>query len=115
MNGLYLFCIELLGGKIKDKSSKESAFYPRKAKYFYDIFIYAESNLDVENITKWSESTFEKFYNHEKDTVFVGFPIVGLKNHEYAYWNKNAKKLRKIKRKYDPLGIMNYPQGINDL
>jgi len=112
INALYLFGIELLGGKIADKSSEESAFYPRSAKFFYESVAYCESSLDYCYINGWSTSIFNHIYDPHTDNVFVGFPIPGLKNHMQAYYGKNKQRLIQIKKQIDPSNVMRYPQGI---
>jgi Berberine and berberine like len=113
INGLCLFGIELLGGKISNIPSSNTAFYPRTAKFFYELFAYCASSSDVSNISFWVKSVFDRIYDPETDTIFVGFPIPELKkNHLYAYYGKNKDRLLHIKQKYDTYGVMNYPQGI---
>lgn len=111
--GLYLFGIELLGGKISDVKPSETAFYPRRAKYFYDIFTFCESSNDVDYIKTWTKNTFNRIYDPVDNTVYVGFQIPNLKNHLHAYYGKNKDRLIEVKHKYDPFGVMNYPQGID--
>ncbi|AYV85164.1 MAG: hypothetical protein Satyrvirus5_29 [Satyrvirus sp.] len=113
INGLCLFGIELLGGKISEVPPSGTAFYPRNANFFYDLFAYCASSLDVGDITAWVKTTFDVIYNPKTDNVFVAFPIPKLENHLDAYYGKNKNRLIGIKHKYDTYGVMNYPQGIN--
>jgi len=110
--GLCMFGIELLGGKIADRSSSSTAFYPRSAKYFYDIFAFCTSSLNVSDISFWAKSLFDAIYNPDTDTVFVGFIIPKLRHHLHAYYGKNKDRLLKIKHEYDTYGTMDFPQGI---
>ena len=43
---------------------------------------------------------------------FVNFPLDELDNFEKEYYGDNLDKLRKVKSKYDPLNIFDYPQAI---
>lgn len=113
INGLCLFGIELLGGKISEKPSSEAAFYPRQADFFYDIFAYCQSSLDFSDINLWVKEFFDTTYNPNTDNVFIGFQIPNLVDHLTAYYGNNKYRLIDIKNKYDPFGVMNYPQGIN--
>ena len=112
INGLCLFGIELLGGKIAERSSSATAFYPRQAQFFYDLFAFCDSYINFLDIEAWVKNTFNHIYNPITDNVFVGFPIPKLKNHLNAYYGKNKTRLLKIKQKYDTFGVMNFPQGI---
>jgi hypothetical protein len=115
INGLCLFGVELLGGKISDVSWSNTAFYPRSANFFYDIFAFCASSIDVSDINFWVKTIFDQTYNPTTDTVFVGFPVPKLKNHLNAYYGKNKDRLVQIKQKYDTYGVMDYPQGINNV
>ena len=112
LNGLYLFGVELLGGKISVRSPSDTAFYPREANFFYDIFAFCQSSLDINNLSLWVTEFFNHTYNQVTDTVFVGFPIPNLPKHLEAYYGTNKNRLISIKEKYDTYGVMNYPQGI---
>ena len=43
---------------------------------------------------------------------FVNFPMDELDNFEKEYYGENINKLRKIKAKYDPFNVFDYPQAI---
>lgn len=113
--GTYIFSIDLLGGRISQRSSDETAYYPRSANYFYDIFTFSTNSLDVDTITTWASETFETIYQPVQDTVFVGFQIPGLPNHLHAYYGNNSERLIEVKNEYDPNGVMDFPQGIPNI
>jgi hypothetical protein len=110
--GLHLFGIELMGGKISDVSSMETAFFPRKSKFFVEIFSYWHSALDTCANIEWTSLIFSEIYVPEKDTVYVGFPINRLPKHLKAYYGNNRHRLRKIKEQIDPLHVLRFPTGI---
>lgn len=112
INGVFLFGIELLGGKIKNVSSRDTAYYPRQANFFYETFVYTNSSLDVEPITQFTNEVFSTIYDPKEDTVFVGFTISGLPHPSQSYYGKNSIRLEQIKDTIDPLGIMDFPQGL---
>lgn len=112
LNGLFLFGIELLQGKISSVPSSETAYYPRVDKFFYDVFAFCASTLDLTDITQWTDNIFNTSYNPNTDTVFVSWIIPKLKNHLDAYYGGNKNRLINIKHKYDTFGVMDYPQGI---
>jgi hypothetical protein len=112
LNGIFLFAVDLLGGRIKHVSSSDTAYYPRQANFFYEVFMYADSCLDIPDITIFSKDVFHHIYNPLTDTVFVGFVIPELPNPSLSYYGSNSIRLEAIKEQVDPLGIMNYPQGL---
>jgi hypothetical protein len=105
-----LIGLQLMGGKISTVSSKHTAFYPRRAKFFIDIFNYWDSTTDQTASEKWNNKTFQSIFKHNGPFCYIGFPINGLI--PFNYYGKNTKKLEKIKQKYDPLNLLNYPGSL---
>ena len=112
LSGTFLVAVDLLGGKIAEKSSTASAYWPRHASYFYELFAVGESSLDVTDLNAWTTDLFDHLYNINTDTVFVGFIIPKLKHHLEKYYGGNRFRLLEIKEKYDPQGVLNFNQGI---
>ena len=110
--GLHLFGIELMGGKIAEVAPNATAFFPRQAKFMYDIFSYWDSALYTCPVTEWVTSVFEGIYKPGRDTVYVGFPINHLPDHLQAYYGKNKSRLQAVKEQVDPLHILHFPTGI---
>ncbi|PEY98763.1 FAD-linked oxidase [Bacillus sp. AFS018417] len=102
-----------LGGKVKEVPKEATAFYYRDAKYIMGIqTIWEDAKFAKDNI-KWIEQSF-KYIESITEGSFVNFPYSGLKNYEEAYYGNNAKKLRKVKEKYDPLNVFSFPQGVTE-
>jgi FAD/FMN-containing dehydrogenase len=111
--GLHLFGIELMGGKISEVKSSETAFFPRQSKFMYDIFSYWDSALDTCRVSDWVSSVFNRVYQPTKnDHVYVGFPINNLPNHLDAYYGENKSRLQQIKMDVDPNSVLHFPTGI---
>jgi hypothetical protein len=104
-----LINIEIMGGAISEVSSYDTAFYPRRAKFFIPLYIYWDSVVYEDASQEWISSTFNDFrpycpYN------YIGFPFPGSTLEDY--YGKNVPRLESIKRKYDPLGLLDYPGGL---
>lgn len=113
LSGTFLFAVDLLGGKIADKSSSETAYYPRQANFFYEMFGFGQSVVDVPGLDFWVDNVFNDLYNMKTGTVYLGFIIPNLKQHLIKYYHVNRFRLGKIKQKYDPDDVLRQNQGIN--
>jgi len=112
--GYHIFGIELLGGKISKVANNATAYFPRDAPFFYDLFTYWDSSLDTCSNKQWINNLFHQNYNVDLDTVFVGFPINNLPNHLKAYYGTNESRLRNIKHEIDPFDLLRFPSGIQE-
>lgn len=100
-----------LGGAVKDVQKEETAFYYRDAKFIMGLqSVWEDSKYAVQNI-EWVKEKF-KYIKHITIGSYVNFPSAELENYEEEYYGGNARKLKEIKRKYDPFDIFNFPQGI---
>ncbi|TQI66423.1 FAD-binding oxidoreductase [Clostridium sp. KNHs216] len=100
-----------LGGKVKEKSSRETAFFYRDAGYIIGIQsvwtnpAYEHSNVD------WVNRQF-RYLKSVTEGSYVNFPYSGLRDYLDAYYGLNAGRLREIKDQYDPDNIFQFPQSI---
>lgn len=98
----------LLGGKISDKGRSETAFYPRKKKFFTDIAgFWNEPCFLTES---WCYNAIDKLLKKE-DYVYVGFPFsssfsCSSKVSPKVYYGGNTSRLLSLKAHYDPLNIL---------
>ena len=111
-NGLTYIGLQLMGGKISDKSSSETAFFPRSAKFFVDIFNFWDSPVDQEQNMKWNGKTFNELYPIIGPYSYLGFPVPSLVNNLRAYYGDNLERLQKIKKRIDPLGLLKFPGSL---
>lgn len=112
INGSAYIGLQLMGGEISTKSSNQTAFYPRDAKFFIDIFNYWDSVVDQEANMKWNGKTFNILYPENGGNVYLGFPIPNMSNHLEVYYGTNYKKLLNIKKRIDPLNLLKYPGSL---
>lgn len=99
--------LTLLGGEISKVSSENTAFYPRKAQFFLDIFLKYNQINDGYVMDQWGNGVVADFLK-DKMYAYVGFPITfsNIKYTPEIYYGKNTKKLIKIRDHYDPLNIL---------
>ena len=95
---------QLMGGRISKVKSNETAFYPRQAKFFLDIFNFWDSISDTKINYKWNNQLFELLYEKLGPYTYIGFPIEGLPSR--AYFGPNLPRLIQIKERYDPNNFM---------
>lgn len=100
-----------LGGAINKHNMHETAYFYRNAKSFA---VYS---------TQWIKSQDEKKYIDELNTMriallpftkgdYVGNQDTEIQNYLTAYYGNHVRRLRCIKRKYDPNNIFRFEQGI---
>lgn len=100
-----------LGGAVKDKSNKETAFYYRDSNYIIGMqSVWEESKYAKEN-RKWLDSKVN-YLKKITEGFYVNFPYDLLSNYEGAYYGGNACRLVEVKKKFDPLNFFNFPQSI---
>lgn len=100
-----------LGGAVKDKCNKNTAYYYRDAKYILALqTIWLNNEYKKENV-KWFDPRFEYLCSITEGS-YVNFPYSQLIDYEKEYYGENRYRLRNIKSIYDPFNIFKYPQSI---
>lgn len=105
------FLLFSLGGAIQDKSPTDTAYFYRNAKFFV---VYS---------TQWLEEKDDVKQVSELDTLrqrllpytqgdYTGNPDRNLKDYLTTYYGENVKRLRCVKRKYDPDNVFQFEQSI---
>lgn len=100
-----------LGGAVRDKMKDSTAFYYRDAKFIMGIQSVWEDAKYAQINRKWLIEKF-KYIKSITTGSFINFPLAELENYEKEYYGGNIGKLKKIKTKYDPNNLFNFPQGI---
>ncbi|MFJ7666918.1 FAD-dependent oxidoreductase [Lysinibacillus sp. NPDC097195] len=100
-----------LGGEISHIDQKETAFFYRQAKYIMGIqSVWLEDAYAKEN-DLWIRKHFA-FIKTITEGSYINFPISNLANYEKEYFGGNAQRLLRVNKKYDPLNIFTFPQGL---
>lgn len=99
------------GGAIADVDKLDTAYYYRDAKFIMGIQSVWEDDKYANINKEWVKINF-KTIEEMTEGSFVNFPLDELNNYENEYYGKNIKRLKEIKKKYDPYNVFNYPQVI---
>lgn len=100
-----------LGGASKNVAPTDTAYFYRNADFF---LVYS---------TQWLQKDKDKIQIGELDTLrqqltpftqgdYVGNPDRNLTDYLTSYYGDNVRRLKCIKRKYDPDNVFNFEQGI---
>ncbi|PFJ09303.1 FAD-linked oxidase [Bacillus cereus] len=102
-----------LGGKVKDVDRDATAFYYRDAHYILGIQTIWEDPIYKKENVQWLENQFDYIESITKGS-FINFPYNDLSDYMDAYYGAHANKLKNINKKYDPLNVFTFPQGIKN-
>jgi hypothetical protein len=104
---------QAFGGKVSREPIKGTAFPHRGALYWcgFSTLWYNEDDQDIH--MKWVRKLWESFQKYSNNQSYVNFSDadLGSKYMRY-YYGLNRDRLVKIKRKYDPEYIFDFPQAI---
>lgn len=100
-----------MGGEIANRSSADSAFFYRNARYIIGFQISWENEV---NAYKYKEYLYKCYLIIRKYTkgAYLNNPYINLYNYKKEYYGLNLNKIIKIKNKYDPDNFFTYEQGI---
>ncbi len=101
------------GGAISDIGKLDTAYYYRDAKFIMGIQSVWEEDKYAYINKEWVKENF-KTIELITEGSFVNFPLHELNNYEDEYYGENIKRLKEIKKNYDPYNIFNYPQVIRN-
>jgi len=113
--------IDAMGGKISEVSKTSTAFYWRNSLFWIVICGHGMEQEELVEPSKWVRSTYNQLVKDGVKNTETGLPMsycnfkdpeLNKKDFPLVYWGKNAKKLSKIKTKYDPNNVFNYAQSI---
>ncbi|MBS5307448.1 FAD-binding oxidoreductase [Clostridium tertium] len=102
------------GGAIADVDKLDTAYYYRDAKFIMGIQSVWEENKYADINREWVKSNFRSIEILTEGS-FVNFPLDELDNYEKEYYGQNIKRLKEIKKQYDPYNVFNYPQVIKSV
>lgn len=106
--GLSLYA---LGGRVRQVGMDETAFPYRDAQYILWLETIWEEAPFAEANRRWIGSRFPAIASITKGS-YVNFPYDRLPNFLDAYYGAHVPLLKEIKKKYDPLNVFTFPQGI---
>lgn len=100
-----------LGGKVKEVNSNETAFYYRNSNYIMSVETdFLDNSYDTQN-RDWIMKQYSHIYPLT-DGSYINFPFCPLPNYLTDYYGNNASALCDIAKKYDPMNLFCFPQGV---
>ena len=105
--GLVLL-FDSLGGEVSDFSPTETAFVHRKALASVQIYT---SNAAGDPAVLQVQNALTPITGNGS---YVNYLNAGQKDWATAYWGKNLPRLRKVVKKYDPAGVLNFAQNVRN-
>ena len=111
LKGQVSISFQLLGGTIKDVSSKSASFYPRNKNFFVDVASSWNEMSNTASTENWTEDIVTYFIKKE-NYAYVGFPITfsnitnSKKFSSEIYFGSNNEYLKILREYYDPFGIL---------
>jgi hypothetical protein len=105
--------MEGYGGKINTVEDGACAFNHRHAlmDFFCDAFFDEATNDRKENEI-WLNEFFEFMKQYGNGRSYQNYPNRDQEDFRWAYFGPAYNQLVKIKQKYDPANLFNYPQSI---
>ena len=113
--------IDGMGGAISKIRPTDTAFPWRNSIFWLVCRSATDNQEDIPYMNKWAHSTYDYLLNNGMGNPKTGLAMsyVNFKNPELTkeeyplvYWSENAKKLSKIKRKYDPDNVFHFTQSV---
>jgi FAD/FMN-containing dehydrogenase len=106
--------IESLGGRIRDKSPTETAFFWRDKLFsFTFIGIYPPTDRDLaEKTEQWAIDFRNAMKPFLSGAVYVNYMQDGLGDWKRAYYGGNLERLCAAKKEYDPGHLFFFPQDL---
>lgn len=100
-----------LGGAVEEVGSNETAFYYRDAVIAQE-YLATWSHPSEERVNiRWIEDLRNALSRYTTGD-YVNWPDRLIRDWPTAYYGENFKKLREVKRAYDPCNLFHFPQSI---
>lgn len=101
-----------LGGAVSKIPINSTAFFHRKALIYTEwTFGNAKNQRQLQSGDAWVEG-LRKALKPFTRGAYINVPNVNQKNFGTAYYGTNFARLRRVKAKYDPENVFNFPQSI---
>ena len=100
-----------MGGKVRDISRCDTAFFYRNADFIIGVETVWEDPSDEPENDSWIDPRFQSLRSLTRGS-YINFPYLCTENYMDAYYGKNAARLIDVKMKYDPDHIFRFPQSI---
>jgi hypothetical protein len=100
-----------LGGAVARVPSQATAYFYRQAWFNMSIIVSWNVPEGAAPGIRWVED-FRRAMRPFTKGAYVNGPDLSNKNWPEAYYGSNFERLTKVKAKYDPKNVFNFPQSI---
>jgi FAD/FMN-containing dehydrogenase len=118
-DGSYLWPdVELWGGAIHHKNWHETAFPHREAVWNVGVLLMIPDDLPhAEEVYREQAAKVNAWWPKVSKYLtgsYVNYPMITLREDEYprVFWGDNLPRLVKIKQRYDPDNVFNFPMSV---
>lgn len=106
-----LLQFDAYGGNIAKLRPDQTAFYHRHARIGLQYQSYWSSPNDTQANIRWVEAFRRALLPHTKG-AYVNYPDQSITDYMEAYYGTNKYELARIKKRYDPDNVFQFPQVI---
>jgi FAD/FMN-containing dehydrogenase len=105
---------DALGGAVNRIHPQETAFVHRNALFDiqYSTSWNADATAGVANAHAWLRAAYHDVHPHANRQAYQNYIDPDLANWRSAYYAGNYPRLSRIKHRYDPHNLFNFPQSI---
>lgn len=103
-----------LGGKVSGPAPSATAFFYRDANYIIGIETVWDNPAAEQESLAWIDPRFQYLQSITAGS-YINFPYLRTDHYMQAYYGENAKRLIRIKRRYDPNNRFRFAQSIRPL
>ena len=108
-----IYQVNTLGGNIINNENEAAAAFPHRAyPYFSELQSYWEIPAQGKRLMEKFEAIQSLFFANGITAQYRNYPDMNFANWQLAYYGNNYNRLQQVKKKYDPLNIINHPQSI---
>ncbi len=107
-----IYQINTLGGRINEVKASDSAYPHRDINYLSELQAYWDLPSQEEKLTKSFEEVQQLLRNLGNVKQYRNYPDINFPDANNAYFGNNLVRLQKLKKKYDPNNLFDYPQVI---
>ncbi len=99
------------GSAVSRVAATATAYPHRKAEIIYELSARWRNNNEQQRNIRWVER-FRRALRPFVKGDYVNFPDLQIKNWPKAYYGGNFRRLKQVKRKYDPHNVFRFAQSI---
>ncbi len=108
-----IYQINTLGGKINELKSSDTAYPHRNKLYLSELQAYWSQTLQEKKLVDNFENIQKIIRENNVTAQYRNYPDINFPHANESYFEGNLEKLKKLKQKYDPQNVFDYPQVIS--